>query len=152
MARNVASDASSAPKRGRGSGKPFAPGNKAGTHRGGSRPAALLRMDAQAEGEAREVLRAVMDAAKGGDMSAAALILARIWPARRGRPAILDAPLPEGGAAAMTAILDAATTGQLTAEEAAALSIIVGRRAELIEVADLAARLRRLEQSRGEEP
>ena len=46
--------------------------------------------DQLAEGEADGILRKTIAAAKKGDMRAAELVLARIWPVRKGRPVALD--------------------------------------------------------------
>jgi hypothetical protein len=47
--------------------------------------------------DAKDIVRAVLEAAKGGDMTAARLIMERIFPVRKGRPSIsicqLCAPL-----------------------------------------------------------
>jgi hypothetical protein len=42
--------------------------------------------------DAEDVVRAVLSAAKGGDMVAARLVLERILPARRGRPVVFALP------------------------------------------------------------
>jgi hypothetical protein len=42
--------------------------------------------------DAKEIIKVVVDAAKGGDMAAARLILERIAPVRKGRPVYLDLP------------------------------------------------------------
>jgi hypothetical protein len=49
-------------------------------------------LDKLAEGEAEGVLRQVMDAARGGDMRAAEIVLARIWPVKKGRLVSLKLP------------------------------------------------------------
>src|SRR3954471_22446611 len=68
----------------------FAPGNP-GRPRG-SRHAALIALDAIGADNAREVMQAVVDAARGGDMRAADILLSRLWPQRKGRPVALDLP------------------------------------------------------------
>jgi hypothetical protein len=120
-------------------GRPFAPG-VSGNPKGraaGSRPLALLRLDAQAEAEAAAVLKAVLDAAKAGDMQAATLVLARIWPARRGR-AITGLPsLPDDAAGALDAVLAAIQGGAITPDEGAVIASVIHRRAELRELRDV---------------
>jgi hypothetical protein len=67
-------------------GRPFQNGNTAGRGRPeGSRNKATLLLDRLADDEAEAIQRQVIEAAKGGDLKAAELILARIWPPRRGR-------------------------------------------------------------------
>ena len=74
-------------------GRPFEKGNTAGRGRPeGSRNKATLLLDKLADAEAEAIQRQVIEAAKGGDLKAAELILARIWPPRRGRPVRLELP------------------------------------------------------------
>jgi len=40
--------------------------------------------------DAKDIVRAVLEAAKGGDMTAARLIMERIFPVRKGRPIYLE--------------------------------------------------------------
>src|SRR6478752_7573368 len=68
----------------------FMPGNS-GRPRG-ARHAALLALDAIGADNARDVMQAVVDAARGGDMRAAEILLSRLWPQRKGRPVALDLP------------------------------------------------------------
>src|SRR5208283_3832888 len=74
------------------------------------------------EDDAGDVVRAVLDAARSGDMTAARLVLERIAPIRRGRPVILDLPAVQSAAdiaAAMTALTTAMALGEVTPDEAA---------------------------------
>jgi len=79
-------------------------------------------------GDAEAVVRAVIEAAKGGDMTAAKIILDRIAPPCRGRPVRLD--LPPVSAAdlvkALAAVADAMACGVLSAEEAQAAAAVLG--------------------------
>jgi hypothetical protein len=71
----------------------FEPGGPGGPgRREGSRNKATLVLDQIADGAGEEILRTMVEAAKGGDMRAAELILSRIWPVRKGRPVSLDLP------------------------------------------------------------
>ena len=106
-------------------GRPFKPGqsgNPRGT-RAGSRNRATLALDALGEGEASDVLHAMVERAKAGDTAAATLILSRAWPQRKGRPTVLDLPPVRTAAdltAATGALLAAMADGTLTPEEAQA--------------------------------
>ena len=42
--------------------------------------------------DAKDIVQAVLNAAKGGDMTAARMVLDRIAPARKGRPVEFDLP------------------------------------------------------------
>ena len=61
----------------------------------GSRNRVLVALDAiGAEGAEALVLRKTVEAAQGGDMRAAELLLSRVWPARKGRPVALPGLCP----------------------------------------------------------
>jgi hypothetical protein len=69
---------------------------------------------ALAQDEAEAIQRQVIEAAKGGNLKAAELILARIWPPRRGRPLRLKLPAPRTAAEVsdgMAAVVDAMAAG-----------------------------------------
>ncbi|MFC0408971.1 DUF5681 domain-containing protein [Roseomonas elaeocarpi] len=139
--------ASSGGKEGAGRFTPGRSGNPAGRP-AGSRNKATVMLDAVAEGEAAEVLRALLARARQGDAQAAGLILARCWPARRGRPVVLSLPslgAKNGATKAVDAILKATTTGTITPEEAEALVKLVEARQRVAEMPDLVARLEALE-------
>ena len=131
-------------------GRPFEPGqsgNPSGRPRG-TRHKALLALDAIGEEAAKEVLEAVVSAAKGGDMRAAEILLRRLWPERKGRVVEFDLP-PIAGASdavkAVAAIVDAVAAGQLTPEEAQAVASVVEIQRKKIETAELAERIAALE-------
>src|SRR6186713_2527243 len=76
----------------------------------GSRNKASILLDQLADDEAEAIQRLVIDAAKTGDLKAAELLLARIWPPRRGRSVRIElAPIQSaaGVSEAMAAVLDA---------------------------------------------
>ena len=131
-------------------GRPFKPGqsgNPRGT-RAGSRNRATLALDALAEGEASDVLRAMVERAKAGDTAAATLILSRAWPQRKGRPTVLDLPPVRTAAdltAATGALLAAMADGTLTPEEAQATASVMQIHRQAIETAELEARVVALE-------
>jgi hypothetical protein len=115
----------------------------------GSRNKATLLLDRLAEDEAEAIQRQVIEAAKSGDLKAAELILARIWPPRRGRPVHIDLPavrtttdVSDG----MAALVDAMAAGEVTPEEAATISGVLEARRRALETQELADRVNRLEQ------
>src|SRR4051812_33316679 len=105
----------------------FAPGqsgNLAGRPRG-ARHEALLALDAIGAEAGADIMAAVVNAAKGGDMRAADILLRRLWPERKGRPVLLDLPAitaPSDIVAALGAVADAVATGDLSPEEGAAVA------------------------------
>ena len=73
-------------------------------------------------------MKAVVAAAKGGDIQAADILLRRVWPEGKGWPVLLDLPPIETSAdpgEAIGAILQAAADGSLTPDEA--VSVGAGR-------------------------
>ena len=111
-------------------GRPFKPG-QSGDPRGkppGVRHAALLALDAIGAEGAVDVMRAVVEAARNGDMRAADILLRRLWPERKGRPVRLDLPAvetPGDTAAVLGSITGAVAAGDLSPEEGAAMVAIL---------------------------
>ncbi|HZP98630.1 MAG TPA: DUF5681 domain-containing protein [Reyranella sp.] len=128
----------------------FAPGqsgNPAGRPQG-SRNRASVVLDALAAGEATEIVQKVLEAAKGGDMRAAELVLSRLWPLRKGRPVSLPLPAIKTSAdtvAALGAITDAVAAGDLTPDEGAAVAGVIEIKRKAIETVELEARISALE-------
>jgi hypothetical protein len=131
-------------------GRPFEPGqsgNPSGRPRG-TRHKALLALDAIGEEAAKEVLEAVVSAAKGGDIRASEILLRRLWPERKGRVVEFDLPPiieVSDAVKAVAAIVDAVAAGQLTPEEAQAVASVVEIQRKTIETAELAERIAALE-------
>jgi thioredoxin-like negative regulator of GroEL len=117
----------------------------------GSRNKATILLDRLAEDEAEAIQRQVIEAAKEGDLKAAELILARIWPPRRGRPVRLDLPAVRTAAEVsdgMASVVDAMAAGEVTPEEAVTVSGVLEFRRKALETEELASRIERLEQGR----
>jgi len=111
-------------------GRPFPKGisgNLTGRPQG-ARHAALVALDAIGSAAATAILERVILDAKAGDMRAAEIVLGRIWPARKGRAITL--PLPDVRTAAdvteaMAAVIRAMAVGDLSPEEAVAVSAVI---------------------------
>jgi hypothetical protein len=137
----------------RGPGKRFQPGqsgNPAGRPTG-ARSKAMLALDALAEGEVSEVVRAMLAKAKEGDTSAAALLFARTWPARKGRPTPLPLPIVQSAAdvtAARAVVIEALADGTLSAEEAQSVSGVLEDQRRAIETESLERRIAALESAK----
>ena len=135
---------------GRAPGGRFAPGNPGGPGRPkGARHAALAALDAIGAEAAEEVLRRVVDDARGGDLRAAELLLSRLWPERKGRP--VEVALPEVASAAdlvpaLAAVVAATTRGEVTPEEAQTICAVLEMQRKAIETAELEARVAALEE------
>jgi hypothetical protein len=137
----------------RGPGQPFPPGqsgNPNGRPAGArNRVSALAQrlMDADAEG----VILALIRAAKGGDVAAIKVVLDRVAPLPRNRPVWFAMPAIETPADlgnAMSAVLRAAASGELTPDEAASVASLIETRRRTIETVELEARIARLEQGK----
>ena len=127
--------------------KPGQSGNPAGRP-DGSRNKASLIAEKLMEGDTEEVIKAVIEKAKGGDIQAAKLILDRIVPARKGRPVRIDLPDMAGAGDvvnALSATLKAVSEGDLTPDEAQAVAHILEGQRRAIETTDLEDRIARLE-------
>lgn len=127
----------------------FTAGHKSfGSKPMGARNRATQLLDRAAERGAEAVLRAVLKAAKKGDIDAARLLLSRVWPARKGRPIRLDLPSlgdPGGAAAALAAIARQAAEGIISCEEAGEIAKVVEAHMRATDMLDLVRRLERLE-------
>jgi hypothetical protein len=115
----------------------------------GSRHRALAALDAVGEAGAAEVLEAVLQAAKCGDMRAASILLDRVWPTRKGRA--VEVALPEVASAAdlvpaLAAVAAAMGRGEVTPEEARAMCAVLEIQRRVIETAELEARVAALEE------
>lgn len=115
----------------------------------GARHEALKALDAIGSEGAAEVMKTVVEAAKGGDMRAADILLRRLWPERKGRPVALDmaAPMDAAGvAAALSSVTQAVAAGDLSPEEGQAVAAILETQRRAIETAELEARIAALEE------
>ena len=82
----------------------------------------------------------------------ASLLLARCWPPRKGRPISFAMPritTPPGAIAALDAIATAIGDGLISIEEGQGLADIVERTRRAIELVEVEARLRKIEERMG---
>jgi Family of unknown function (DUF5681) len=122
-------------------------GNPAGRPKG-SRHQALVALDAIGAEGAEAVLRSVVEAATGGDMRAADILLRRLWPERKGRHVAVELPPLDGArgvAAALGAVAEAVAAGEVTPEEGQAVAAVLETQRRAIETAELEARIAALE-------
>ncbi len=134
----------------RATGGRFAPGNPGGPGRPkGTRHKALLALEAIGAEAAEAVLRQVVEEAKGGDLRAAEILLRRLWPERKGRPVEVELPSMASAAdlvPALAAVVAAMGRGELTPEEAQAISAVLESQRRAVETAELEARVAALEE------
>ena len=127
--------------------KPGQSGNPKGKAAGSRNKATAMVLNLMETG-ARDITDAVITAAKGGDLTAARMVLDRLAPPAKERPVSLDMPdtgTAAGVSAAQEAILQAVATGELLPGEAATLAGIVEGRRRALETQELEQRIAALE-------
>jgi hypothetical protein len=153
-AGSSASEEESAPRNNTDERGRFRPGNTVGFRPGnrgrpkGSRHKVTVLCEKLMRDDATEIVRAVIAAARGGDMVACKIILDRIAPIRKGRPIrfnLPDARNAEDVAAALEAVVGAMANGDLTPDEAQMVANVLEVRRRAIETVELEIRLRVLE-------
>ena len=130
-------------------GRPFEPGNPG--RRPGARNKATQAIEQLAEGQAETLGQKVIELALGGNVACLRMLLDRVCPIRKSPPT--NVAIPEIGSAddlfaAMKAIWTAIADGQLTADEAAALCVVVDRSIKAVELNDIEARVAALKKAR----
>jgi Family of unknown function (DUF5681) len=144
-------DTTAKEQRRRGTGRPFEPGrsgNPAGRPKG-TRHHITVLAERLLDGEAEGLLRKAIELALAGDVAALRLLVDRILPPLRDRPVSFSLPplsTPADAIAAMAAIATAVSEGNLTPGEAAEISALVVNVVKAIEVAEIDARVRTLEE------
>jgi hypothetical protein len=127
--------------------KPFERGNP-GKPKGARRRTTVLAETLMRE-SAEDVTRAVIEAAKSGDMQAAKIVLDRIAPARRDNPVRFALPsiaTAADAAKAMGAIVAAVSRGEFTPNEGAEVAEILEQFRKMLETSELDARIAALEE------
>jgi hypothetical protein len=122
-------------------------GNPRG-RRAGSRNKATMLLEKMMTDDGEGVVNAVLEAAKGGDMQAARIILDRICPPRKERPISCKLPKVEDTSdliAGISAILQAVSEGQLTPGEGQALASLIEAQRRTLETEDIEQRLKAIE-------
>lgn len=131
--------------------KPGQSGNPGGRPKG-SRHKTTLAIEQLLDGEAEEITRRAIEKAKDGDMAAIRICLDRLAPPRKDRHIEFSAPKMEKASDAATvlaAIIEAASTGELTPSEAGDLVKIIESYARTLQASDFEERLERLESEKG---
>ena len=129
--------------------KPGKSGNPSGKPKG-ARNKTTVAMEKLLDDDAATITSKAIELAKNGDLTALRLCLEeRIIPPRKDRPVNFDMPeikTPSDALVAATAIMRAVAGGDLTPSEAAELSKTIDSFVHVAETADLAERIKRLEQ------
>jgi hypothetical protein len=99
--------------------------------------------------DASDITKAVITAAKAGDVAAARVVLDRIAPIRKGAPLEVDLPAvatTEGVTAALAALVAEMSAGTVTPEEAQTVASVLEAQRKAIETTELELRLRAIEE------
>lgn len=134
---------------GRKSDGKFAPGNKLGGSKAGSRHRVTLAIEEMLSGEHEALTRAAIDRALNGDTVALRLCLDRIAPPRRDAPVTVALPPIQSASdtvAASTAILAAVSSGDITPDEAGRVMALLAAHRAIVETGELELRLAKLEE------
>lgn len=127
--------------------RPGQSGNPAGKPRGTRHRATQLAQKLM-EGGIEDVVTAVLNAAKSGDIQAAKVIIDKLLPPVRERAVTIDLPdvtAATGVADAQAAVLHALADGAITPGEATAISSVIEARRRSLETVELEQRVTALE-------
>jgi Family of unknown function (DUF5681) len=130
-------------------GRPFKPGNPGRPP--GSKNKTTQTLEQLAEGQAELLYQKILEQALAGDVSCQRLLLDRIWPPRKAQPINVTMPpinSSQDALAAIAAICTALGEGRLTPDETSALSLVVGRSIQVIELQDFERRIAALVEAR----
>ena len=131
-------------------------GNPAGPAKG-TRHKITMLAEKLMQDDVENVVAAVVDAARKGDMMAARIILDRVAPARRDSPVPFNLPKIQSAAsaaaaAAGAAILSAVADGSLTPNEGGEISKLIEGFVRTLGASEFETRLRALEAAAGDKP
>jgi hypothetical protein len=127
-------------------GRPFKSGNPGRPP--GSKNKTTQMVEQLAEGQAEQLVQKALELAQAGDVSCLRMILDRLWPIRKGQPVNVVMPpikTSQDVFPAITSIWTAIREGRLTPDEASALSIVIDRSIQAIELHDITKRIAALE-------
>jgi hypothetical protein len=136
--------------RGKVRGRPFQPGNPGRPP--GSKNKTTQVLERLAEGRAEQLLQKVLEQALSGEVSCQRMMLDRIYPPPKAQAINVSMPpinTPQDALSAIASICKALGEGGLTPEETTALSSVIGRSIQVIELQDHERRIAALEEARG---
>ena len=122
-------------------------GNPSGRPKGARNKATILA-ESLLDGEAEAITRKAIELAKDGNLVALRLCFDRLLPPRRARPITFALPKIATAAdllAAHDSLLEAASKGEITIEDAVKISGLLEAKRRAIDTADLAERLAQIE-------
>lgn len=125
-------------------------GNPQGKPKGARHKSTLLA-EQLFSNEIQEICKTVIEEAKSGDMQAAKIILDRLFPPRKDRYIDIELPKIETYKdmnRAMSCIVNAVGSGQISPSEGEALARIIDIQAKAIELTEFESRLSALEEAK----
>jgi len=130
-------------------GRPFQPGNPGRPP--GSKNKVTQALEQLAEGQAEQLFQKIWQQAMAGEVCSQRMMFDRVWPPRKAQP--INVTLPpinnsRDALAAIAAICTGLGEGRLTPDEIIALSSVIGRSIQVIELQDLERRIAALEEAR----
>jgi Family of unknown function (DUF5681) len=131
-------------------GRPFQSGNPGRPP--GSKNKTTRALEQLAEGQAEQVFQKVVEQALAGDVASQRMILDRVYVAPKARPINVTMPPikgPEDALSAIACVCKALGEGSLTPDETTALSLVIGRSIQVIDLQDHERRIAALEEARG---
>ena len=129
----------------------FAPGNRLGGSKAGSRHRVTRAIEALLEGQHEALTAKAIEKGLAGDMVALRLCLDRLAPPRKDAPISLALPPVRTAADALeasVAVMEAVSTGEVTPDEAGRIMALLSTHRAIVETCDLEARLSALEEAR----
>jgi hypothetical protein len=128
-------------------GRPFKPGNPGRPP--GAKNKTTQIVEQLAEGQAEHLVQKVLELAQAGDVSCLRMLLDRLWPPRKGQPVNIDTPpikTSQDVLGAIASVWTAIGDGRLTPDEASAISLVIERSIQVIQLQDVLNRIDALEQ------
>lgn len=119
----------------------------------GSRNKASIWIDRLGQQDIETIIGVVKEKASKGNLQACNMVLQRTWPALRGRALALDLPAiadSKGLIDAQTELVALLSRGEVSADEASAISTLLENQRRAIEMHDLVQRLSVLEKKAAE--
>jgi hypothetical protein len=130
-------------------GRPFQPGNPG--RPAGSKNKITQILEQLVEGQAEQLVQKILQQALAGEISSQRMMIDRCMPPRKAQPIKVTIPpikSSDDALAAIAAICRELGEGRLTPDEITALSSVIGRSIQVIEIQDLERRIKRLEDAR----
>jgi hypothetical protein len=130
-------------------GRPFKPGNPGRPP--GSKNKTTQALEQLAEGQAERLFQKIIEQALAGDVACQRMMLDRVYIPPKARPINVTMPAissPKDVLSAIACICKALGEGVLTPDETTALSLVIGRSIQVIELQDHERRIAALEEAR----